>query len=183
MSLIRCLGPITLPLAYRRFMKLEIEAFKKRRLDQFDLEYFAQERVVDPFDTVWRNPTYRTYYDGDKVKNALKPIMCSKLEASLSKIMSGKQNHLCMTAVSMDDHADEAVGEHQTVLLIPYQVSEHHHLKVGGEVRQLLPNHLYSFNQTRQHALLHLGTRGPGRASKPCSILNINFNPIGRRRA
>ena len=180
MSLIRCLGPIKLPQTYRRFMRLEVEAFKYRRANRFDLEYFAQERVVDPLEDAWRNPRYRTYYEGEKVTNILKPTMCSKLKAALSKILRGKQNHLCFTAVSMDDHADEALGEHQTVILIPYQVSEHHHLKVCNEVRQLLPNHMYAFNQTRQHSLLHLGTHGAGRASKPCSILSVSFEPIVR---
>jgi hypothetical protein len=177
MSFIRCLGQIKLPRHYRLFMDMEVEDFKRKRLENFNPEKFDQERVFDRTDLPYQNNPFKTYYGKGGRRTVAKPEKCRKLEAALSDFNAGKQIHTCMTVVSMREHADDLQGEMPTVLIIPYLVSEHHYLWVEGERRQLLANHIYAFNQTREHALLYTSERGLIASSKPCSLLNVCFVP------
>jgi hypothetical protein len=183
MSLIRCLGQIKLPSAYRIFMDLEVDDFKRKRRENFDPEKFDQSRVFDRTDLPYQNDAFKTYHGKEGRRTVAKPEKCRNLEASLAAINAGKQIHTCMTVVSMSEHADDEItGEKSTVLIIPYQVSEHHYLWVEGEKRQLLANHIYAFNQTRVHALLYCSQKGLSRSSKPCSLLNVSFIDSARKR-
>lgn len=177
MSFIRCLGSIKLPRAYRLFMDMEVDDFKRKRLENFNPEKFDQERVFDRTDLPYQNNPFKNYYGKEGRRTVAKPEKCRKLESALAEFNAGKQIHTCMTVVSMGEHADELEGELATALIIPYQVSEHHYLWVEGEQRQLLANHIYAFNQTREHALLYTSERGLLSTSKPCSLLNVSFVP------
>lgn len=182
MSFIRCLGPVKLPRTYRLFMDMEVEDFKRKRSENFNPEKFDQERVFDRTDLPYQNDAFKTYYGKEGRRTIAKPEKCRKLESALSGFNAGKQIHTCMTVVSMGEHADEIEGEKSTVLIIPYQVSEHHYLWVEGEKRQLLASHIYAFNQSRVHALLYCSQKGLSRSSKPCSLLNVSFIDSARKR-
>jgi hypothetical protein len=157
-------------------MKMEVDEFKRKRRERFDPERFDQERIFDRTDPPYPNDAFKTYYGKDGRRTMAKPEKCLKLVSALSGVSAGKQIHTCMTVVSMGKHADDDfTGEQNTVLIIPYQVSEHHYLWVEGERRQLLANHIYAFNQTREHALLYTSQQGLSISSKPCSLLNVSF--------
>jgi hypothetical protein len=182
MSFIRCLGPVTLPLDYRRFMRMEVEHFKRKRLERGDPEWFSQDRIVDPNDPHTQNPRMKTYYHPTGPVSVVKPVQCQTLESVLSEFNAGRQIHTVITVASMGAHDDDLGGELPTALIIPYQVSEHHYLWVEGEQRQLLANHVYAFNQSRSHALLYMTKRQPGLYGKPCSLLNVCFVQSSRGR-
>lgn len=174
MSLIRCLGPVSLPLRYRQFMRTEADEFKVIRNRRQNSALFTQERIFDPSDKITQNSPSKSYA-GSSLGLTDKPIICPILCRRLSSILSGKQVHTVMTMVFMDMHDDDLMGERATALIIPYQVSDHHHLQVEGETRRLLAGHIYAFNQSRQHGLLYEGHHGPKMSSTPCSLINVSF--------
>lgn len=181
MSLIRCLGRVALPLSYRRFMARELQEYKSLRKSRLDSDLFTQERVHDPLDLYVHNHSAKRYEDDPRII-VQKPVICPKLVLQLGAFLSGSQIHTCMTAVHMGLHRDDdAIGEHPTAMVIPYSLSDLHYLMVEDEVRQLIPGHVYAFNQRREHGLQYRGATGPRMSSKPCSILNVSFTSSDRR--
>jgi hypothetical protein len=174
MALIRCLGKITLPLAYRQYMKREVEAFKTVR------KAGGLSRWVQEFLTVPGEPSHDYYNDPHRFVSedgsvSVKPFRSQRLEAQLAHFSTGAQQHCCMTLEETSLHSDDAIDVKEIALLIPYQVSHCHYLTVEDEKRQLLPGHIYAFNQLREHSLLYQSEFGVWSGSKPCSILNVCF--------
>lgn len=174
MSLIRCLGKITLPLAYRRYMRDEVEDFKRVRKES-GMERWTQEFLTRPSDTGHDYYNKQVRYIGDDAVKVSKPYRCTKFEEAMARFGKGQQEHCCMTLIETQIHYDDADSVKEVALLIPYQVSPLHFLTVEDEQRQLLPGHIYAFNQRREHALLYKSEYGPWGGSKPCSILNVCF--------
>jgi hypothetical protein len=174
MSLIRCLGKITLPLAYRRYMRDEVEHYKRLR-KKSGTERWTQEFLTIPSDPGHEYHNDQVRFIGKDMVKVIKPHRCPKLEATLAQFGKGQQQHCCMTLVEAAVHYDDAMDVKDIALLIPYQVSPLHFLTVEDDERQLLPGHIYAFNQRREHSLLYRSENGVFSASKPCSILNICF--------
>lgn len=173
MSLIRCLGKISLPLAYRRYMRDEVEYYKLLR-KKSGTERWTQEFLTRPSDTGYAYHNEQVRYISEDIVRVAKPHRCPKLEATLAKFSNGQQ-HCCMTLVETPVHDDDALDVKEIALLIPCQVSPLHYLTVDDEQRQLLPGHIYAFNQRREHSLLYRSDSGSYGGSKPCSILNVCF--------
>jgi hypothetical protein len=174
MSLIRCLGKITLPFAYRRYMREEVEDYKRLRKIS-GMDRWTQEFLTKPSDSSHDDYNSQVRHIGDDFVKVSKPHRCPKLEAVLSQFGKGAQEHCCMTLVETQVHYDDALDVKEVALLIPYQVSDLHYLTVEDDKRQLLPGHIYAFNQRREHSLLYNSDFGSSGASKPCSILNVCF--------
>jgi hypothetical protein len=185
MSLIRCLGPLKLPLAYRRFMKAELKMYREKRIhsdnpvneweqDALDPEWACKEQG-DYYRALFSKEHYVTE-DGPCIEIP-KPAKCRALETRLGQIYQGRQTHVLMTLVSTELHRDLYDEQVDTTLLIPYEVSPLHLLHVDGEERALLPNHLYAFNQKREHALLYgTETIDENLGSRPASFLSVSFS-------
>jgi hypothetical protein len=174
MSLIRCLGKITLPLAYRRYLKDEVEHFKRSR-QNFGSQDWAQEFLTVPSDGGHAYHSNQVRYIGDDRIEVIKPYRCQKLEAVLAKFGKGRQQHCCMTLIETVLHSDDARDVKDISLFIPYQVSPCHYLTVEDEERKLIPGHIYAFNQRREHALRYRSEYGSWSGSKPCSALSVCF--------
>lgn len=174
MSLIRCLGKIILPLSYRHYMRDEVEYYKRLRKES-GMERWTQEFLTAPSDSGHAYHNDQVRYIGKDIVKVNKPHRCPKLEALLAQFGSGQQQHCCMTLVEAPAHDDDALDVKDIALLIPYQVSPLHFLTVEDDHRQLLPGHIYAFNQRREHSLLYCSENGVSGASRPCSLLNVCF--------
>lgn len=184
MALIRCLGKITLPLAYRRYLRDEVEHFKSNR-KKFGSSDWAQEFLTKPGDAGHDYHNKQVRYIGDDVVMVVKPQRCPTLEAVLAEFGQGRQQHCCMTLVETMLHADDAIDVKEISLFIPYQVSPCHYLRVEDEEMQLLPGRIYAFNQRREHKLHYRSEYGSWGGSKPCSALSVCFerkHPANRNR-
>lgn len=185
MSLIRCLGPLRLPLAYRRFMKAELKMYREKRTHSDDPFNVWEQDALEP---AWENRQEGEYFSNDFTKEHYitedgpcieipKPAKCPALEAILGQFYQGRQTHVLMTLVSTDLHRDLYDEQLDTSLIIPYELSPLHLLHVDGEESVLLPHHLYAFNQKREHALLYgTETIDENLGSRPASFLSVSFS-------
>lgn len=173
MSLIRCLGRISLPATYRHFLDREADLYRRKRLyDPSSENEWVQDWVRhegQPEDFI-KNHVIR----GAKFPVKI-PKVCTELEARLAKLYKGKQTHTAMTVVSTPFHTDDFDNQNATVLLIPHKVSDCHYLIVEGEERQLKAGHIYAFSQFRSHSLVYANPRGESSATPPCSVMSISF--------
>lgn len=176
MSLIRCLGPISLPASYRQYMREDARYFKRKIAGhshiQFQEELFP-DRDFEGHEEILLSTHH--FPDGDVVE-VNKPYVCQKLVNKLSAFFGGRQHHLCMTLVDIDTHTDRRDDEiNSTVLLIPFQASHLHYLEVEDQRQQLLPNRIYAFNHYRLHSLVYDSDFGSNPSSKPLSVLKVRF--------
>jgi hypothetical protein len=174
MSLIRCLGRITLPASYKTFMRREVDYYNMQRL--YDPAYgnpWIQEWIANEgHPEAWKAPL-KTHTVRGMNFSIEKPRACPALEAKLAKLFKGEQVHVSMTLMSVGEHDDNYDDQLATTLLIPAQVSPCHYLVVDGEERQLKANHIYAFSQLRKHELQY--RKKETNTSKPASILAVSF--------
>ncbi|MBI6882504.1 hypothetical protein [Pseudomonas putida] len=170
MPLIRCLGKVSLPPSYRKFLSREAELYRRKR------HYNPED------DNVWiqdlmhvQDEQVKTHMiRGSRFESKL-PAQCARLTSQLGNIYKGRQLHVAMTLVSSPFHRDEFTEQNATILFIPYQVSPRHLLIVDGEERQLKANHIYAFSQFRRHSLAYDSPLGESSDSKPCSAISVSF--------
>ncbi|WP_338924421.1 hypothetical protein V0M98_32930 (plasmid) [Pseudomonas silesiensis] len=185
MALIRCLGKIQLPLAYRRYMRAELKMYRDKRIhsdnpfNEWDQDILEPECGIKEGSALYRQNFVKRHWlqeDGPVIELP-KPAKCPLLEARMGQFFQGRQTHVAMTLVSTIDHRDLFDDQLDTTLLIPYEVSPLHLLWVEDEERVLLPNHIYAFSQKREHALLY-GTENIAESlgSRPASLLSVSFS-------
>lgn len=175
MSLIQCYGKVSLPRSYRRFMRLHVADFRSRREKYLEADTFTQDRMYDPAEKASiYNTTEVKLYDLGETHG--RPAICRQLVGSLASIQGGHQFHTVMTCAAVETHSDHFPEERPLVLIIPYQASEHHYLQVEGHEMQILPGHVYAFDQRKEHSLLYKSKRGLIMNSMPCSMLNVSFS-------
>jgi len=194
MALIRCYGKIRLPKAYRDFLRVENEIYRKLRregggyLDTWWQDYIEPNSVRElyregSFD--WKLHFTKSHYlkgDDDPLVNPL-PTRCQAFEDRLSEIFVGRQFHTVMTTVTTPMHRDNFSDQIETAIVIPYMVSPQHRLVVEDEERVLLPNHIYAFNQWREHKLAYGSDGEDGTTrSRPASLLSIGFSRTERHK-
>lgn len=179
MTLIRCLGPISLPPSYREYMREEIGHFKRKKTEgssiQLDEELLPDRALPRHEELLKRRHLFK---NGDIVQ-VNKPYVCERLVNRLSVLFGGRQHHVCMTLVDFDVHTDARDDDYlSTVLLIPLQASHLHFLQVEDERRQLLPSRIYAFNHYRLHSLVYDSDVGTTAQSKPCSFIKVRFERL-----
>jgi hypothetical protein len=188
MALIRCLGPIRLPLAYRRFMRSELKMYREKRIQSDHPLNEWEQDILEPGCNIKEGTAlYRLNFikrhwlqeDGPVIELP-KPAKCPVLEAQLGQFMKGQQTHIAMTLVSTIEHRDLYDEQFDTTILIPYEVSPLHLLWVEDEECALKPNHIYAFSQKREHALLYgTETISENLGSRPASLLSVSFTKKG----
>lgn len=178
MSQIRCLGPVGIPEAYKRY-------FAKQRAN-FRAEYGTCGRSLKAWDLTVLHPRHTddpdTYMDAlpldeDDYIPVYKPVRNPRLTEAMTRFGSGRQEHNLMTLIETDVHNDTREDMLDQAIVIPYRLHKLHRLCVDGEVRQLEVGHAYSFNQQKFHQLFLDDTRIPFRGENPmpASLIVIGY--------
>lgn len=174
MSLIRCLGPIRLPKTYRTWMQAEIDLFRRSRQER-PRDIFAQQFAPKPGEKMYqfRKRVRHQFKDDDVILEI--PDHSAVLDQKLSSVCALPQQHQCLTLVEVDMHQDLDGWLMNRCVLVVYQASHLHFLRVEDEKRQMIPGMAYTFNQKREHALIYNHELGSCGLSKPFSAMNISF--------
>lgn len=182
MSLIRCLGPITLPLSYRKFMRRELDLYNRKVILKPGYDTWHQDIVLSKYENSFISgygPVKDHWFKNLRLTNE-KPLLSSSLSKRLGQIFKGEQTHVCMTLNACLDHEDDFDDLIDTALIIPYKTSSRHALIVENECRLLKNNHIYAFNQKLTHRLDYMNREDgeESTASAPCSLLSISFRKL-----
>ncbi|MHD0644003.1 hypothetical protein ACYPKM_00035 [Pseudomonas aeruginosa] len=158
MSLIRCLGPVKIPLAYRKFLR--------HQLNLFEGEYASTARALKGWMQACLYPAYDPMntdtfqvtipLDLDDCLAVQKPLRSPRLTQELSRFCSGRQEHNLMTLVETDEHADTEDGfraQYDQAIVIPVRLDPSHRFEIEGKSRQIEVGMMYSFNQKKLHRL------------------------------
>ena len=174
MSLIRCLGRISLPASYKTFMRRELDVYNMQRLydEEFGNPWNQDWLANEKHPSAWKVPVKTHNIRGTNFA-VEKPYTCPVFEAKLAKLFQGEQIHIAMTLLKTPEHSDTYDDQLATTLIIPLQVSPCHFLVVDGEERQLKANQIYAFSQLREHELQY--RKKETSTSKPATILSVSF--------
>lgn len=138
---------------------------------ELDQQFLPEAQNENGFEVFERHH----HFNGEVVE-VRKPLVCLNLVGKLSAIFPGHQHHVCMTMADVQMHRDRGDPSLlSTVLLIPFQASHLHILRVEDEQRQLKPNMIYAFSNQREHGLIYDNDYGTTVHSKPFSVLHVGF--------
>lgn len=174
--MIKDLGPFRFPKPYQRHLDHIRAAFRSTQGSEQDAlkwdQYIIQESLWDS-------------YNGDV------PVLFSdkSFKMAMAKLFKGDQIVVSMALVSCEDHVDDYDYMIDTCVIVVRDCSPLHYLVVDGcKPKQLKKNHMYSFNQKRNHRLMY-GNPGPDgetddypitERSKPCTLISVGFRRSSR---